>query len=297
LLRSIELPIRQTRFRFEAKVAGRWPVFSGSAWHGAFGRALRRISCVTRAPVCDGCQLARHCPYPLLFEGGGGHGHDRLRRIERVAQPYVIAPAGRRQDCLALGECVDLRLALVGQALNQSAYARLALREAGRGGVGPDRIPLEVVSETELQPPQPSLPSTGTLHLRFLTPLRVKRDGDLVTPDRLQPGDLLMTLVRRVSMLASFHGHTPIDTDFAALKSHAWSLSWRSADLHWRETVRFSSRQMARLHMGGVVGRADVDAAAVAAFAPFLALLPALGAGKGASMGLGQVAIGSEAPE
>ncbi|MGB1110419.1 MAG: hypothetical protein ACPG4N_08695, partial [Gammaproteobacteria bacterium] len=43
------------------------PEFTGSAWRGAFGHALRQISCQTGAKLCDGCPKLYDCAYQSIF--------------------------------------------------------------------------------------------------------------------------------------------------------------------------------------------------------------------------------------
>jgi hypothetical protein len=289
-----ELPLLRLQMTFEAQGAGRFPAFAGSVWRGGFGHALKRLVCVMRLRPCAGCPLERSCIYPTLFEAAPEAEGARLSLIERVAQPYALMPPPRGPAWLEPGQPAELAVTLVGRAIAQRAYVVRALEEAAAGGLGPDRLALarrEVVAVDAAELAAP--PAAGPVAIRLLTPLRCKRDGRLVTPERLRPGDLLMALVRRVSMLASFHGGGPLELDFADLKARAAGLAWRRADLAWRETVRRSARQQAILRMGGVVGEAELDAAALGPLAPFLRLAPWLGAGKGASMGLGQIALGA----
>ena len=64
----LALPVACYRLHFIAQEAVRLPAYAGSAWRGVFGRALRRLVCVTREPACPACLLYRSCIYPYLFE-------------------------------------------------------------------------------------------------------------------------------------------------------------------------------------------------------------------------------------
>jgi hypothetical protein len=215
-----------------------------------------------------------------------------LRRLERVAQPYVLMPPPEGPRQLGTGDPIRLDVTLVGRAIAQRAYVWRALEAAARGGLGPDRVAFEIAEATELEPASlAEPPAAGRARLSFLTPVRLKRDGRLVPPAQLTPADVLMALVRRVSMLAAFHGPGPLGVDFRGLKWVADGLAWQATRLGWRDTVRHSARQEAVLRMGGLVGDALIDARALTPFRPFLRLAPWLGIGKGASMGLGQVAL------
>jgi hypothetical protein len=57
-------------FRFAARASMRMPGYSGSAWRGGFGRALRRAVCITGLPACPGCAFET----PPGAEGGSREG-------------------------------------------------------------------------------------------------------------------------------------------------------------------------------------------------------------------------------
>jgi hypothetical protein len=44
------------------------PDYSGAAWRGVFGHALKQLVCVTRERNCLDCLLYRSCVYPYIFE-------------------------------------------------------------------------------------------------------------------------------------------------------------------------------------------------------------------------------------
>lgn len=139
-------------------------------------------------------------------------------------------------------------------------------------------------------PPAPP-PADRAILVRLVTPLRLRRDGHLVTPEAFAPGDLLMALLRRVSMLGAFHDVAPLALDFVALKELAGATRWARRAVRWHETRRYSSRQEALLAMGGLVGEVVLEPAPLGPFRELLAVAPWIGVGKGASMGLGQVRL------
>lgn len=285
------LDLLRATYRFRAAGEGRLPVFAGSAWRGAFGHALKRAVCVMRLRPCGGCPLERTCLYPTLFHAAPHPAAGRLSRLQSVAQPYVLMPPPLGPRWLGPGDAVELDLTLVGRAIGQRAYVQRALERAADGGLGPDRLRLELEAvATAAEPPSPP-PDDRPLTIRFMTPLRLKRDGHLVTPEQFAPGDLLMALLRRVSMLRAFHDSAPLALDFAALKALAGATRWERRAVRWHETRRYSTRQEALLAMGGIVGEAVLAPAPLGAFRELLALAPWIGVGKGASMGLGQVQI------
>lgn len=265
-----------------------------------------------RLRPCAACSLEASCVYPTVFETAPDPAATKMRRYARVPHPYVLQPPPHPAGRLAKGEVVTLDVTLVGRSARHIAYVVRALQEAGAGGLGPDRLPLELtdvavlppdrppfgIDEAALQPglaAEPTVPAIppcpNAIEIELASPLRLLRDGHLVGPDAFTPADLLGSLVRRVSMLGHFFTEHGFETDFRALKDGAAGLAWRQRDVQWLDLVRRSSRQDTLMRMGGIVGRVRLDLAGAEAFWPFLWLGQWIGGGKGATMGLGQLRL------
>ncbi|RMD69730.1 MAG: CRISPR system precrRNA processing endoribonuclease RAMP protein Cas6 [Gammaproteobacteria bacterium] len=102
--------------------------------------------------------------------------------------------------------------------------------------------------------------------------------------------DLFRALIRRLSLLAHFHGDTPWEPDFKALVQEAKVVAPLSSDLAWREWTRYSSRQRTAMQMGGVTGTCTFDALPQALWEP-LWQGQWFHAGKSAVMGFGHYRI------
>ena len=301
--------------------------YLGSAWRGAFGHALRKAVCVTRLPACDPCMLLRSCPYPFLFESRTPPGAEKLTRYPRTPGPYVLEPTDRRFDGhLAT---VNLGVTLFGPANDHLPYIVHALDQAGRQGLTAKRIALELhdlqaesldhrgagdaaadaagdgtegcgwvtVFEpgrrlspvaTEHRIP-PALPPT--VRVRLLSPLRIKRHEHFVGAWDFDFRSFAGGLLRRISLLTYFFSETPLETDFSGLLRRAESIPVAGHDLRWHEWTRHSSRQRAKLSMGGLVGSFELASAGLGPFWPLLWLGQWTHAGKGCSMGLGRYAL------
>jgi hypothetical protein len=225
-----------------------------------------------------------------------------------------MEPANKAELLFARGGRVAVVLTLVGSANHRLVYIVRAMAEAGLAGMGPARARLELEnvvgladldgtpsatayagdgSVVSVAPATPAIPPTERrLHIALRSPLRLRLNNDLVTPARFVPADLVVAAIRRVSSLAALHCDAPVSEDFAELSRLARSVSAIRSDLRWHEQQRFSGRQKERLQAGGIVGsfEADLGDAAPRLF-PWLALGQWVGAGKGASMGLGQYRI------
>ncbi|MFO1038435.1 MAG: CRISPR system precrRNA processing endoribonuclease RAMP protein Cas6 [Geminicoccaceae bacterium] len=309
---QIDLPLTRHRLIFEPMQAGRWPRYSGSAWRGGFGHALKRVVCVMRLRPCAGCALEGTCIYPTTFETSPAPGASKMRLYDRVPHPYVLQPGVSRAEHVGPGEALSVDITLVGRSTSHVAYAVRALEEAASAGLGPDRlqsrlqdvIPLPTDRQpwavdhgtlgsgmltTGSIPEVPASPRRAVVELS--TPLRLQREGRLVGPGGFTPGDLLVNLIRRLSMLCTFFTERPLEADFRQLTSLARGMRMPIAEVGWVDITRKSSRQNAIMQMGGVVGRFDLVTEGAEELWPFLWLGQWVGAGKGATMGLGQYRV------
>lgn len=303
---SLPLPLSRHRLVFQPEQPMRLPAFAGSAWRGGLGWALKRLVCVMRLRPCEGCPLEHSCIYPTIFAARPDEDAQKMRRYERVPNPFVLHQIHPPRTTVGPEDRVVLELGLVGRACRQIAYLVRALDQAGEGGIGPDRGRLRLLAVSpvespwaplELEPESQAIRAEGAVprapepwyrvELRLRTPLRLKHEGRLVGPLEFRPACLAMALVRRVSMLAHHHGEVDLEADFAALKAQAHEIVLLDRQLEWTEQLRRSARQQAVVPMGGLVGRLALDLSAAPALWPFLWLGQWLHAGKGATMGMG----------
>lgn len=146
--------------------------------------------------------------------------------------------------------------------------------------------PVRAMAASYMVPP----PSPDSCRIQLLTPLRVKRDGRHVGPERFRFADLFGHLLRRVSMLMAFHTESELKADFRGLMWQAGQIE-ASMSLKWQDQPRYSFRQGTAMLLGGVVGHIDLHDVDLEPFWPYLWLGQWLHAGSGATMGLGQYRI------
>lgn len=309
---SPQLPIARFRFVFTARDRVALPDYAGSAWRGAFGHALRKAVCVTRMKTCEACLLRHTCAYAYVFETPPPPAAEKMTKYSHVPHPFLLEPdiSARR---LSSGDNYILGFSSVGHAARYLPYVIHALGTAAERGVGKGagRMALTEVRQ-ERTPgsgdwcsiyrpggvPEPFAPCSPeappmppSLTIRLHTPLRLKRDGKLVTPDAFTFSDLAVSLLRRVSMLSFFHTDTPLETDFAGLAHKARAARIGQARLEWKDWTRYSSRQQAEMQMGGLVGEFELDLGGLEVFWPYLWLGSFVHAGAVTSMGLGRYTI------
>ncbi len=302
------LRVQRFLFGFDAPIERACPPFAGNAWRGAFGHALREAACLTGAPRCDGCPRRDDCAYAYVFETPPPRDAPAMRLYTSAPHPFVLrelpdASRGQAWLLLTLIGRASALMPLLAQSLRHAARAeggilgvRLDLRcvhQEGVLGLGPWRRidgPHGVLQPLVPAPPQVPPPPSQALRLRWLTPLRARREGRVLDAGTLDFAALAGTLVRRISMLQTFHAGVPLQAPFAELKALARGVSMRN-HLVPVPQQRFSRRQGRSMPMDGVMGHVELDAAEVRPFWPFLWLGQFVHAGSAATMGLGCYAI------
>ena len=126
------------------------------------------------------------------------------------------------------------------------------------------------------------------LQVSFLTMTRLKSEEALAR--RPEFHILLRALLRRVSSLAYFHGGERLEADFPGLASRARQVRLVGDGTRWRDWTRYSSRQDARMELGGLVGEAEYEGE-MGEFLPWLVWGELVHVGKNATFGLGRIRL------
>lgn len=304
------LPLARYRLHWRATTPIHFPDYAGSMLRGAFGHALRRVSCMTRQKECTGCPLHSTCPYPAIF--APPPVEHALQRFTQIPAPYLIEPPAWGERSLAPGGAFSFNLVLCGRALKELPLITLALRQALQRGIGPGDGQAELIAihqqtgqpgsaSDELlihQPtegqfvahshtlPAPIIRECEEITLHFSTPLRLQENGHALPPNRLTPRALLMALIRRSSLMAEFHGAKPPGWNFSELNQQAAAVN-DEKDLKWQDWTRRSARQQQTMKLGGVIGQWKLKGN-LAPFLPALHLGQWLHVGKETVFGLGR---------
>lgn len=125
--------------------------------------------------------------------------------------------------------------------------------------------------------------------LRFLTPARLKYQGDLVGP-KVEFSVLVKSLLRRVSALSAIHCGREMEVDFQGIIRRAEGVKIGESRLFWEQLSRYSGRQDARLSLSGFRGSVTYEGP-VGEFLPLLRAGELCHVGKGAVFGLGMFRI------
>ncbi len=314
-------PLTIGRYRLRAEVLEplTLPPFAGSLLRGQWGAALRSLTCTTGASRCTGCPHAGACVYSTVFDGSlpaeAPHQH---KGFSQVPNAYVIRPpqGGRT---LQPGEQLEFDLVLLGHAVDQLPTLAAAWHMALAQGLGPHRAKARLVhiaalgeadtphtlwtpaAGSHLPPHQARLQvpiaawQGDACTIQLPTPLRLQHQNSLVGVSGLTAPVFLGALGRRIGLLLEMH--TPATGVLAAATAlPALAAQVRlEASVRWHDWQRYSARQQQAMTLGGLVGHVTLhtsSAAVAQALWPWLWLGQWLHAGKNATMGLGQLALG-----
>src|SRR5215471_17393729 len=308
------LPLQIT---LQAQTPIQLPRYKGSALRGGFGAVFKETVCIVEHRDCARCLLRARCAYPYVFDTPVPDGATRMRKYEAAPHPFVILPPLEQKTAYQPGETLTFGWTLIGKGADYLPYFIYAFERLGeRYGLGKGRGRFLVESVCWLTPEdepiviyrgaEKTLQSTfrllnvhelagrtvaglgDSLTLRFLTPTRLVYGGSLT--DSLHFHVLLRVLLRRLSNLAYFHCGTDLQLDFRGLIAAAERIQTVSSRLRWYDWERYSSRQDARMKMGGFLGQVTYTGD-LQPFMPLLWLGSYVHMGKATSFGLGKYVI------
>jgi hypothetical protein len=293
------------------------PAFGrGAILRGGFGLAFRRLVCHDLSLNCRACPLRAACPYPEVFEPSPPAGAGRLSNFADLPRPFVVDQPVDERATFAAGERLEFGLSVVGRIARHAPYFVAAFQSLAETGLGPRRTPFALESVVALdaqgahQPiyregsPRvwPSAPQVTAadlmqahdgqrqhLHLRFLTPVDVRDAGRNVREPRFGP--LARRLRDRLSALAAFFGSGPLAFDFKALGSLADEVRLVEARTRDVSVRRTSARTHQRHDVGGFVGEARYEGAALGALMPLVRVGEVLHVGRHAAFGNGRIQV------
>lgn len=281
------------------------PPYSGSMLRGAFGTALKQLSCLTDLPDCKHCPMMSICPYANIFENGEDDG----------TNPYVIRPP-KAQTVLPT-HTWQFSMMLIGKASEHSELIIKAVAESAKSGFGgrhrasgellkvlnSGQTLFEQGKHLSINPrelkqiplPQIGKPTHVTLH--FITPFRLQHQGRIAHQShQFDEKQLLINLYNRTKRCQTQH-----DTDndwqigyesFNEFKADLEKLSLTS-DVKPVNIHRHSSRQGRKITLFGMIGDVELkadkgDDAVLARLMPLLWYGQYLHIGKSTTLGLGQ---------
>lgn len=255
------------------------PYFIGSQLRGAFGYALKKVTCINPSFKCEGCFASESCLYYEFYE--------EKNRPHKYRFDFEL---GR--------EFYDFRLYLFDDATIKLPYAISALQMMlTQNGFGVERktykefdmyIDDKLINEDHnLQIPKNS---TKTLQIdkicqdvRVLlkTPLRVKKNNRLVRDDNIELHDIVNSIYQRqMQILGKGYRKFPYAIEGQIV----------SKNLKYKELTRMSNRQKSTMNMGGIMGSIEIRGINKESY-EVLKVGELIGVGKQCVFGLGKIKV------
>lgn len=251
------------------------------------------------------------------------HSLSNGKTVRLVRSPATADSESRHR--LSRGERLTFGLLLMGRAFEYLPYVVYAVSEMARRGLGVARARFELAEVVMIdedgnrssiysgESERISIPDSATmrlsdlicrrldrlenmsefsaeiLRLKFLTPARIRVEGDLQVGMSFEL--LVRNLLRRVSMLAAVHGRSRLDLDYRGLIDRAGKIETSSSALRWFDWERYSNRQQTKMNLGGFIGEVEYSGKAIEEFLPLIVANELLHLGAGTSFGLGKYEI------
>ena len=121
-------PFAEYRFNFTAQTDFLLPTYTGSAWRGLFGHALKKTVCITHETSCQGCLLSQQCVYSYVFETPPPENTDIMRNYPSAPHPFIIRPDPNQAQWVKKGDRLFIDMVLIGRANQHLPYMIYALQ-------------------------------------------------------------------------------------------------------------------------------------------------------------------------
>lgn len=219
-------------FEMEFLERAKLPRWKGNLIRGAIGMHLMRKSCLADGN-CGRCELLFRCPYGYLFETPSKGMF--LRRLRGFTKPYVIKPPASEETEFSEGDPLIFSIVLFGDSARFERQLLSAVIDAGRGGIGTregrGRLELRrawvenpfsrekgIIYENStfyesriwIGTRDISARIGGTFMLRFITPFRLVRRGELLR--ELEFSDIFPFMLRKYSaVMQQYAGSIEVD--------------------------------------------------------------------------------------
>ena len=314
---SPTLPISLYTFTFKALQPIIDVTFSASLWHGQFGRSLRHIvQCIQPRSECKDCMLLHHCDYAFLFNGTPPVNREIMRKYQNIPVPYAFCSPISQSMQVQTGELFSIQMRLIGSSCHKLPTLIKSMENIGQSGLEKRRY-RATLNSVSVQPQDqqgqetllyanglllslakektPTIPPCPKfIRLQWCSPYRAKSVKGNRKTSTIDIAKLMMSLIRRVSLLQNFYTDTPLKTDFIALKKLSSQLEKACIEKSLQFSLaegRFSVKHKQRLPTSGILGTLDLSLQGLDDLWPYLFLGQFLNVGQNASMGFGRYKV------
>ncbi|MCX7705312.1 MAG: CRISPR system precrRNA processing endoribonuclease RAMP protein Cas6 [bacterium] len=282
------------------------PPFKGATLRGAFGIALKELTCINKNfKDCNLCLLGSKCPFKQIFRVE----IEKNNQSHNIPSPFILEPPYENRRFYQQETQFDFGCLIIGKMIDYFPYIVLAFKKMGEKGIGikGNRSQFDLLKITsknkivydgsqgilnEYRYPekiQSTKSSIDTITLKFISPTRIKSDSTL-TKD-LSFELLMKTLLRRISLLKkNYCENGKLEIDYDALMEKARKIETVFSNLKWYDWQRYSTRQNTSMKLGGFVGEICYKGN-LSEFMNYLKIGELIHIGKNTSFGLGKYVI------
>ena len=295
------------------------PALIGSTLRGAFGHALKAISCSVEHQDCEKCFLSEACLYPTVFEPTSAS------KIKDIPRPFIFEPPippltreiSENQTLklrVAAKGKISFGLVLIGENVSKLPYFIYAFELMARHGLGATRQSFSVsevfyidANDCKNSIYAPNLPKilpfqatnlaelielrlskiklTKNLKIQFQTPLRIRRNRELL--EKITFAEIFKQCSLRLKFLSENYGQR-LEYDYQTLMKRAKTVEVVSNKLWKHGLSRRSNRQNRTFDLDGMLGEIEFQSDNFSAFLPFISACEFLNIGSASSLGLGK---------
>lgn len=253
--------------------------FIGSQLRGAFGYALKKVTCINPTFKCDGCFATSNCLFYEFYEKNNTY------------HPY-------RFDFELGKDYYDFNFYIFNEACNSLPYIISAFHQMlTETGLGIERIKynkfdmyindVNCFKDGKLDIPKDYIKTFNVpkrlseFTIKFITPLRMKKNNRFIRDDSIEVEDILHSIYQRERQLNGLEHER---------KQFLTHIETGKKVMIYKELTRYSNQQNSKMKMGGLVGEMvvkDVDEESYR----LLKLGELIGVGKQTVFGLGKIKI------
>ncbi len=292
------------------------PEHSGSMLRGAFGHALRELSCVTELPDCTQCPLNQQCRYTHIFET---QLIKTAQNSQQSSNPYMLRLPKQRTHTIRPNQTWSFGITLVGSAIKDYTLILKAWQQAIAFGLDNQgnratgeliKVSNQTLTLLSVERPAQSLITPdwqirripaiepiahlSKITLHFLIPFRLQYQGKIAFyPHQFEPKQLLVNLYNRIQQCNQQHDpNADWQTQFSNFAEFIATLDKLTleSDVSSVNVRRSSSRQNRKIDLFGLTGdvHLSADSDTLNRLLPLLWLGQYLHIGKNTTLGLGQ---------
>lgn len=266
------------------------PPYLGSTLRGVIGQSLYRID---------------REAYDYLYRNGRKSDNQ-----QDIVKPYIIIPPEFHGEkyIVERNEKLVFEFLLLGNAVKYVSSLALALQNIGQYGLGAQRYPfslLEIVNreeqrilwrrnlyykagESEMRIPCKRLQKVSGAEIKLHTPLRIRRNGQLLT--ELQFQTLIRNITNRMMAITERYGGWVDREETERLVVLAGEVRIVREDLRVFHLERYSNRVKEKMDFSGLMGSLEYEGE-LTPFVPWLLAAQILHIGRNTTFGMGEIEV------